>query len=525
MNSIPESPDVLLRRCRRGGYTLAELLVLVALVAIAVAFGVEIRRLYQQRNRVLHTIDLSDDGERVIGSYSDGSVQAWDTTSGRPVAFLRPLPESQTELTACVSPNGRLVARLMIDNTASQIPVLQVAELDTGKEICRRYSISNGSAFLPDNKRLAYVHWQANDIRIVDLTDPQAADVILTPAGAPASPPASSGIYVLPGKDGRSLYAFDRNSKLTKWDLISNQQVFSVGPQSMPVGDFEFAISPDGRVLAVGGVDSSGVEHAVVIDLHDPSVIKQIDTKQQSLDSVTFADAGRSLAISGNAGLEIWDLDTLQLKQKVPLDVNAWNYYSRVATADATRLAVTDGQTISFVEGDHLRKIVDLEPSPYPVYFLPIAFVFVFILWVSMRRKRTTRVCADCGKTWRLRGWKASATVAQCPQCLLDHLSTKQLAQVIRKRRSRRFLPVAFWIVAMTSLITWGSINSAAIGVGAPSGLEIAWIAFRTLFLCTMLTISVAALLGLGLLLLRIRMLRRCQNETYCLQQARGGKV
>ena len=87
MNSIPKLPDGLHGRCRRRGYTLAELLVLVALIAIVVAFGVEIRRLYQQRDRFLNTIYLSDDGKRVICRFTDKSMQAWDTTTGSPVAL------------------------------------------------------------------------------------------------------------------------------------------------------------------------------------------------------------------------------------------------------------------------------------------------------------------------------------------------------------------------------------------------------------------------------------------------------
>ena len=136
MKLIVEYPNRSQRR-RRRGYTLAELLVLVALVAIAVTFGVEIRRLYQQRNRFLNTINLSADGKRVIGSFIDGSVQAWDTNDGHRVASLPPLPNLQPEVTTHISPDGRLVARLMMGSPTNRNPVLQVAELDTGKEICR----------------------------------------------------------------------------------------------------------------------------------------------------------------------------------------------------------------------------------------------------------------------------------------------------------------------------------------------------------------------------------------------------
>src|SRR5262245_4721569 len=74
---------------KRPGYTLAELMVLVALAAIAIAMAVEIGPRSTNRGRWINGLSVSDDGARVVATFVDGTVAAWETASGAKVASLQ----------------------------------------------------------------------------------------------------------------------------------------------------------------------------------------------------------------------------------------------------------------------------------------------------------------------------------------------------------------------------------------------------------------------------------------------------
>src|SRR5262245_34254203 len=74
----------------RSGYTLAELMLLVALAAILVAIFIDIRQQFSVYNRWIASISMSGDGSRVTAGMLDGSARVWDTRTGVTVGSVRP---------------------------------------------------------------------------------------------------------------------------------------------------------------------------------------------------------------------------------------------------------------------------------------------------------------------------------------------------------------------------------------------------------------------------------------------------
>ena len=71
----------------RRGYTLAELMLLVALAAILVAIFVDIRRRFGVYNRWISSIAVSADGKRVAAGMMDGACECGIPPRARALAL------------------------------------------------------------------------------------------------------------------------------------------------------------------------------------------------------------------------------------------------------------------------------------------------------------------------------------------------------------------------------------------------------------------------------------------------------
>src|SRR5262245_55079602 len=67
-------------RARRG-YTITELFVIMAIVALAVAFAVEFSSQFRPDN--IEALAISPDGGHIYTAIADGSVLEWDTATGQ----------------------------------------------------------------------------------------------------------------------------------------------------------------------------------------------------------------------------------------------------------------------------------------------------------------------------------------------------------------------------------------------------------------------------------------------------------
>src|SRR5262249_47742738 len=142
--------------------TLAELAVVIALVAIAVALVMETRRQAREAGRRLASIALSSDGKTVIAGFTDGGAASWDTNSGSLAESIARADDYDAQYPVVICPDSHLVARILLKDlpqVGGFERALQVMDLATGREVTRRPITSiapRGMAFSRDGSWLAF---------------------------------------------------------------------------------------------------------------------------------------------------------------------------------------------------------------------------------------------------------------------------------------------------------------------------------------------------------------------------------
>jgi WD40 repeat protein len=510
---------------RRSAYTLAELMLLVALAAILVAIFIDIRRQFSVYSRWIMSISMSGDGSRVAAGMLDGSVRVWDTRTAAIVGSLLPA-ESYPPIpanVAALSPDGSLIARFRGE--------MQVVDVSTGKARAQRAvgsgasALVGGLAFSSDGRQLAYEFdcLNPNTLRIVDLSNPAAPDIQPTVTTATTS---GGTIMMSFAPDGKALYSVKSNGDFVAWDIASGQLtssslvpatknaiLYTAGTLSptgneMAVARSEYAVT----TTAAGAIKSVAPTAATwfvdVFDPRNPGSRRQIVSRQEPIASVAYVDSGKSLAILSGDGVEIWDTEA-QIQQK---SLSSEQYFTHMAaSANGRVLAVADTDSIYLLEADKLRKLVDLQPAASNLVSLFVAFVVVFGIWAVMRRRRTARTCPQCGKTLQKRRRKRTSDAEACPDCRMETLSTKELAAAAGKqgRRTR----VALGLVSAGIVVLLALHNYRADG----SALNL----FESLGFVVAGVIGLMAVLIALFIWARRRALRRLQDEEYALRQAR----
>jgi WD40 repeat protein len=504
----------------RRGYTLAELMLLVALAAILVAIFIDVRRQFSVYNRWIASISLSADGRRVAAEMMDGSVRVWDTATGETVGSLGPFGAPVYMNALALSSDGTLIAR-----SRGDVLALEVFDLKSGTRLLnRQLGVVGGLAFSADGKRLAYqLDGAAKDLGIVNLDDSRSADAT---AGASTSAMYGECVLMSFSPDQESLWVVRGIGEFATWDLAGGQATCtSLVPQTKNAVHYDSAaLSPTGNQMAVarseyatattatGAIQSiSKVSSRSLVDVLDPrnpNSTRQILDSPDTVSSIAYVDSGKSLAILYRDRVELWDPQTLTLQKSAAFE-QAFDHVA--ASPDGRAVTLSEQESIYLLEGNKLRKIVDLQPATSNLVFLFVAFLVVFAIWATIRRRRTARACPQCGKTWRERRRPKTGDATRCPDCRLEVLNTEQLTTVMRKRSRQRWLGlgvILFSIALLTALTSWDAENPP-------------------LRILLSLALWVAGLISLLIVLMIVliwrqrRRLRRLADEGYSIEKAR----
>ncbi len=292
---------------------------------------------------------ISDDGEQVFTSMSDGSVRVWDTQAGEPVRDLvRP---TGIHRMGALSPDGRWIA------TGSPAGEVLVWERETGT-LFRSFWIPamfKAAAFGPGSDRLIATFGDGT----VAMWDVETGESV-THRGLHRDQVDEAEF----SPDG-SLVAtasFDGDARVWKTDVL--------GEPRPPLHDDEivgFAFSPDGRHLATGSWDQT-----VLIWDVATGASRLLGRHDLAVRGVAYSPDGTLLASASNDRTAvIWSVATGQRVHTLQGHVETvWG----VAFSPDGRTLVTSGY-------DHTIRVWDVASGaalavlgPYPDYFREVGY-------------------------------------------------------------------------------------------------------------------------------------------------------
>lgn len=157
----------------------------------------------------------------------------------------------------------------------------------------------------------------------------------------------------------RPVVAVSGGDKVRLWDLATDrpEAAGQVQRPGEPVGGM--AISPDGRILAVGGYDQTTLWN--IDDLSEPRRIgKPLTDFTNRVTSVEFSPDGRLLAVTGHPAMMLWNVTDPERPQRLsPIPVGR--------TSTTTRLAFSpDGHTVAAARGSDVA-LYDVSDVTKPI--------------------------------------------------------------------------------------------------------------------------------------------------------------
>ena len=137
---------------------------------------------------------------------------------------------------------------------------------------------------------------------------------------------------------------------LELWDVATS--TVTTLPTSASRGVYSVAYSPDGKTVAVGGSNGSGVVE--LWDVSSGSLIATLPTAaNDDVNSVAFSPSGSTLVVSGEsingnyvAVLEVWDVSSAKRLASLPLAPGTQDLYSVACSPDGSVVFVGTGSNV-----------------------------------------------------------------------------------------------------------------------------------------------------------------------------------
>jgi WD40 repeat protein/DNA-binding SARP family transcriptional activator len=285
-----------------------------------------------------HPGEFSPDGQLIAVGLKERGIALWDARELTPIGA--PLLETGGEVkTLAFTPDGRTLAA----GTNSSVTLWDVRSrsrlhgpLDAGDA-----ALLVGVGFSPDGSTLA----TASDELGVRLWD------VATGASLGAMGNSSDAHDLAFSVDGTTIaWARPQRGGAEAWDVATRTSIATV--DGTPLTELSVALSPDGRILAVGGF--GGVVR--LWDVGTRKVVHELDQGGSGALTLEFSPDGRVLAVSGfEPFASLWDVAT---GTRIGPELTAGD---RRAMIDLS----SDGRRLLMTHGNGQGGIWDVDPTSW----------------------------------------------------------------------------------------------------------------------------------------------------------------
>ncbi|MBN2593009.1 MAG: protein kinase [Sedimentisphaerales bacterium] len=346
--------------------------------------GREVRRFNVGKSFVL-LLDFSPDGQYLVTPNMDGMVKVWNVATGQMLFIL----EGHTDWVYCAafSPDGKTIATSSRDKTVR----LWDAGDGTSRGIIGEYGDSVMCvAFSPDGRKLAYaggsgdpsVSSSDTTVRILDLKTGESQ--VLTGH-------TDTVTCVVFSPDGKSVAtaSWDGTSRLGDVGNGSKLLTFFTGPPSS--GFWSAAISPDGRLCAVGGGTSSIDAGVYVIDVNTGKIVQAYEGHSRMIRDVEFSpDGTRIVTTSFDGTAKVWLVSPAEFLSLEGHDQAVW-------AIDVS----PDRQWLATGSLDQTAKIWNIESGSL-LLTIPVNFPVVSLAFCPDSSRLVTTAADATARVWQL---------------------------------------------------------------------------------------------------------------------------
>ncbi|MBN2677594.1 MAG: WD40 repeat domain-containing protein [Anaerolineaceae bacterium] len=332
-----------------------------------------------QRGNTINDFFFSLDGKQLLTASDDHYIRIWDTSSGQ---LIRQLAHDSEVNSLSISPDGKVLASVGNDAVirfwslpnGGSLYTLRgfeqdlkfVSYIDNGSKILVAQRGEESFRVFPLNERylplepdrptlefggevlsyLSYYQSMRDAIRI----DPVNSRISVIIEGAVTIYDATSGLsqQPMPYTDGIKSIILNSNgdllvlvdSNVHLWDVTTRQWIATLPIDLNSISDIAF--HPNGEQLAI--VDSAGyfeiwdaVNQTIVVERREKSIYD--GPRGPDSYQVAFSPDGKSLALSGNEGINIWDAGKGVIQKRIRM--GPWDASINIAfTMDGSELLI-----------------------------------------------------------------------------------------------------------------------------------------------------------------------------------------